>query len=83
MYTTHDLLMLTLLHVCMYSDGEASFEAGVKRIPAGKQMMLLPYIQDALIPAKEMEKLAVLLGSNVCYSILFHSTYHHLAYTSS
>jgi hypothetical protein len=67
------------------SHGQESFEAGVRRMAAGKEVMLLPYIQDALIPgmithqsihdmlsllcvcacvASEMEKLAVMLGSN-------------------
>jgi hypothetical protein len=48
----------------------ASLAEGVRRIPAEKEVMLLPVKQDALIPAQELEYLASLLGAQVLLTAL-------------
>lgn len=41
-----------------------SFEAGAGRIPADKEGLLLSYSTDRLTPAKDLERLATVLGTN-------------------
>ena len=60
--------------------GFASFEEGVLRIPSEKEVMLLSYNTDYLIPPNEMERLSAILGSRrdsrVYYECL-HSIHGH------
>lgn len=59
----HVCVLRTVVDHCRHK--RASLAEGVRRIPAEKEVMLLPVKQDALIPAQELEYLASLLGAQV------------------
>ncbi len=84
--TRYDANCYLVLSRCMdrmdIGAGAESYEAGAKQIPRDKQLLLLSVAQDALIPAKEMEQLASVLGSaghTVHYESL-HSMHGHDAF---
>merc|ERR1712154_422431 len=73
-----------LLSECMdrmnLGRGFASFEEGVLRIPKEKEIMLLAYDSDNLIPPSEMQRLSSILGARQSSKVHFeclHSIQGH------
>lgn len=61
-------------------DGSTSFEDGVLRIPNDKEIMLISYDTDYLIPPNELEKIGVILGSreeSLVYYEMMRTKYGH------